>query len=129
MYGGNLSVLTAMVGSDYLPDFKDNILFLEEVGEDVYRVDRMLTQLKLSGMLSQISGFVFGKCSDCGPGKGYGSLTLEEVLDDHIKPLEIPAWYGSMIGHIENKFTIPLGTEVEIGADSGRISLLEAAVV
>ena len=129
LLGGNLSVLTAMVGSEYLPDFKDNILFLEEVGEDIYRVDRMLTQLKLAGILSQISGFVFGKCSDCGPGKGYGSLTLEEVLDDHIKPLGIPAWYGSMIGHIENKFTIPLGIEAEIDAGIGRISLLEAAVL
>ena len=57
------------------------------------------------------------------------SLTLEEVLDDHIKPLGIPAWYGSMIGHIENKFTIPLGIEAEIDSGSGRISLLEAAVV
>lgn len=128
LLGGNLSVLTAMVGSDYLPDFKGNILFLEEVGEDIYRVDRMLTQLKLAGILGQISGFVFGKCSDCGPGKGYGSLTLEEVLDDHIKPLGIPAWYGSMIGHIENKFTIPLGVESEIDADAGRITLLEPAV-
>ena len=94
-----------------------------------YLVDRMLTQLKLSGILSQISGFVFGKCTDCGPGKGYGSLTLGEVLDDHIKPLGIPAWYGSMIGHIENKFTIPLGIETEIDADRGKISLLEAAVL
>jgi len=128
LLGGNLSVLTAMVGSDYLPDFKDNILFLEEVGEDIYRVDRMLTQLSLSGILGRISGFIFGKCSDCGPGKGYGSLTLEEVLDDHIKPLGIPAWYGSMIGHIENKFTIPLGIETEIDADIGKISLLEPAV-
>lgn len=128
LLGGNLTVLTAMVGSDYLPDFKDNILFLEEVGEDIYRVDRMLTQLKLAGILDQLSGFVFGKCSDCGPGKGYGSLTLQEVLDDHIKPLGIPAWYGSMIGHIENKFTIPLGIEAEIDADKGRISLLEPAV-
>ena len=129
LLGGNLSVLTAMVGSEYLPDFKGNILFLEEVGEDIYRVDRMLTQLKLAGILKQLSGFVFGKCSDCGPGKGYGSLTLEEVLDDHIKPLEIPAWYGSMIGHIENKFTMPLGIEAEIDAGIGRISLLEAAVL
>jgi muramoyltetrapeptide carboxypeptidase len=55
--------------------------------------------------------------------------TLEEVLDDHIKPLDIPAWYGSMIGHIENKFTIPLGIRAEIDADNGRISLLEPAVV
>ncbi|MGB7450607.1 MAG: LD-carboxypeptidase [Lysobacterales bacterium] len=129
LLGGNLSVLTAMVGSDYLPDFKGNILFLEEVGEDIYRVDRMLTQLKLAGILGQISGFVFGKCSDCGPGKGYGSLTLQEVLRDHIKPLGIPAWYGSMIGHIEDKFTIPLGIESEIDADTGRITLLDSAVV
>lgn len=128
LLGGNLSVLTAMVGSEFLPDFKDNILFLEEVGEDIYRVDRMLTQLKLAGILSKLSGFVFGKCSDCGPGKGYGSLTLEEVLDDHIKPLGIPAWYGSMIGHIEKKFTMPLGVEAEIDADRGRITLLEPAV-
>lgn len=129
LFGGNLSVLTAMVGSEYLPDFKGNILFLEEVGEDIYRVDRMLTQLKLAGILDQLSGFVFGKCRSCDPGEGYGSLTLEEVLDDHIKPLGIPAWYGSMIGHIEDKFTIPLGIEAEIDARAGRIKLLESAVV
>lgn len=128
LLGGNLSVLAAMVGSKYLPGFKGNILFLEDVREDIYRIDRMLTQLKLAGILDQISGLVFGQCSDCGPGKGFGSLTLEEVLDDHIKPLGIPAWYGAMIGHIENKFTIPLGIETEIDADNGKISLLESAV-
>ena len=129
LLGGNLSVLAAMVGSDYLPDFKEGILFLEDVGEDIYRIDRMLTQLKLAGILGRLSGFVFGKCSDCGPGKGFGSLTLEEVFDDHIKPLGIPAWYGAMIGHIEKKFTMPLGIEAEIDADNGSISLLETAVI
>ena len=129
LLGGNLTVLTAMVGSDYLPDFKNNILFLEEVGEDIYRVDRMLTQLKLAGILDEISGFVFGKCSKCNAGESYGSLTMEEVLDDHIKPLGIPAWFGSMIGHIEDKFTIPLGVKAEIDADKGSIKLLEAAVI
>ena len=128
LLGGNLSVLTSMIGSDYLPDFTDNILFLEEVGEDIYRVDRMLTQLRLSGVLGRISGFVFGDCKNCGPGEGYGSLTLEEVFDDHIKPLKIPAWYGAMIGHIENKFTVPLGIRAEINATNGKISLLEPAV-
>ncbi|NQV50547.1 MAG: LD-carboxypeptidase [Candidatus Marinimicrobia bacterium] len=129
LLGGNLSVLTAMVGSEYLPDFKGNLLFLEEVGEDIYRVDRMLTQLKLAGILAEISGFVFGKCRNCDSGEGYGSLTLEEVLDDHIRPLGIPAWFGSMIGHIENKFTIPLGVNAEINADKGSIELLESAVI
>ncbi|MCF7807306.1 MAG: LD-carboxypeptidase [Candidatus Marinimicrobia bacterium] len=126
--GGNLTVLTAMIGSEYLPDWKGRILFLEDVREDIYRVDRMLTQLKLAGVLDKLAGFVFGKCSKCGPGEGYGALTMTEVLDDHIKPLGIPAWYGSMIGHIEDKFTMPLGVEAEIDAGSGKITLLEPAV-
>jgi len=128
LLGGNLSVLAAMVGSEYLPDFNGNILFLEDVREGIYRIDRMLTHLKLAGILSQLSGFIFGKCNDCNPGKGFGSLTLEEVFNDHIKPLGIPAWSGAMIGHIDKKFTIPLGIETEIDADSGKISLLEPAV-
>ncbi len=129
LVGGNLAVLTALVGSDYLPDFENKILFLEEVDENPKRVDRMMTQLKLAGILGQLSGFVFGKCSDCDPGDGYGSLTLDEVLDDHIKPLGIPAWYGSMIGHISDKFTMPLGVEAKIDANIGRITLLEPAVI
>jgi muramoyltetrapeptide carboxypeptidase len=129
LVGGNLSVLTAMVGSTYLPDWKNHILFVEETDENIYRVDRMLTQLKLAGILGQISGFVFGKCTKCDPGDGYGSLTLEEVFNDHVKPLGIPAWYGSMIGHIENKFTVPVGVEAEIDAEAGTIRLLEAAVI
>ena len=126
--GGNLTVLTAMIGSDYLPNWKGKILFLEDVREDIYRVDRMLTQLKLAGVLDKLAGFVFGKCTKCGPGEGYGALTMVEVLDDHIKPLGIPAWYGSMIGHISDKFTMPLGVEAEIDAKTGRITLLEPSV-
>ncbi len=129
LLGGNLTVLTALVGSDYLPDFNGAILFLEDVREEVYRVDRMLTQLELAGVLGGITGFVFGRCTDCDPSRSYGSLTLREVLNDHIAPLGIPAWYGSMIGHIKDKFTIPLGVQAEINADTGTIKLLEAAVV
>jgi muramoyltetrapeptide carboxypeptidase len=95
----------------------------------VYRIDRMLTQLQLAAVMKQISGFVFGKCTNCTPGEGYGSLTLEEVLTDHIKPLNVPAWYGAMIGHIENKFTVPIGIEADIDADTGAIHMLEPAVV
>jgi muramoyltetrapeptide carboxypeptidase len=129
LVGGNLTVLTAIVGSDYLPDWNGHILFLEDVREDVYRVDRMLTQLGLAGVLSKISGLVFGRCSNCDPGEGYGSFTLKEVLDQHIAPLEIPAFYGSMIGHIRDKFTIPLGVEAQIDAEAGTIELLESAVL
>ncbi len=128
LLGGNLTVLTAMVGSDYLPDFDGSILFVEDLNEEIYRVDRMLTQLSLAGILDRISGFVFGDCKNCDPGGGYGSLTLLEVLSDHIAPLGVPAWYGSMIGHIADKFTVPLGVEAEIDADEGTIKLLEPAV-
>jgi muramoyltetrapeptide carboxypeptidase len=128
LVGGNLSVLASMVGSQFLPDWKDGVLFLEDDGEKTHRMDRMLTQLKLSGILDQISGVVFGKCTNCGPDEGYGSLTLEEVLNDHIRPLRIPAWSGAMIGHIENKFTVPLGVQAEIDAERGTIQMLEPAV-
>jgi muramoyltetrapeptide carboxypeptidase len=129
LIGGNLTILTTLMGSDYLPDFNGCILFVEDLNEQVYRIDRMLTQLKLAGVLDRIAGFVFGRCTRCDPGDGYGSLTLEQVFDDHVAPLGIPAWYGSMIGHIKHQFTVPLGIEAEIDADEGTIKLLESAVV
>ncbi len=129
LVGGNLTVFTALIGSDYLPDWKDHILFIEDVGEGIYRIDRMMTQLKLAGVLDQISGFIFGKCTDCDADSGYSSFTLEEVLDDHIKPLGIPAYQGAMIGHISDKFTIPLGVTAELDAARGTIQLLESAVM
>ncbi|MBW4687221.1 MAG: LD-carboxypeptidase [Komarekiella atlantica HA4396-MV6] len=127
LVGGNLSVLAAMVGSPYLPSWNKSILFVEEIGEDVYRLDRMLTQLKTAGILNQIAGFIFGQCTNCSLGDE-PSFTLMQVLQDHIIPLNIPAWYGSMIGHIKDKFTLPIGVEVEIDANFGTIRMLEAAV-
>jgi len=126
--GGNLTVLTAIMGSPYVPDFDGAILFVEDVGEDIYRIDRMLTTLKLAGILGRIRGFVWGTCSECEPGSGFGSLTFEELFADHIAPLKIPAWQGAMIGHRTPQFTIAEGVEVEIDATAGRIRMLEPAV-
>jgi muramoyltetrapeptide carboxypeptidase len=117
-----------MLGSEYLPEWEGSILFLEDVGEDVYRIDRMLTQLKLAGVLDKISGFAFGRCTDCNPSNSF-SLSLEQVLKDHIQSIKIPAFYGSMIGHIDNMFTIPVGVQAEINADDGSIRLLEVPTV
>ncbi len=129
LLGGNLTVLTTILGSPYLPDWDGAILFCEDVREDFYRIDRMLTQLKLAGVLSKIRGFVFGGCSECGPGDGnYGALTLEEIFSDHIKPLAVPAWQGAMIGHAQPQWTLPVGAQVEIDATAGTIALLEPAV-
>jgi muramoyltetrapeptide carboxypeptidase len=127
--GGNLSLLTAITGSEYLPDWEGSILFIEDVDEAVYRIDRMMTELALSGVLGKINGFIFGRCTDCEPGRGFGSLTMEEMLAEHIDPLGIPAFSGSMIGHIDEQFTIPLGIDVEMNADAGSIRMLEAGVI
>ncbi|ADF54106.1 S66 peptidase family protein [Zunongwangia profunda] len=131
LLGGNLSVLTGIMGSKYFPDdWNNKILYIEDVGEKVYAVDRMMTQLQLGGVFKQITGFIFGKCTECDPGgSGYGSLTLEEVLDHYIKPLGIPAFSGAMIGHIDDNSTIPNGIEAKIDASAGTIQLLEAAVI
>ena len=126
--GGNLAVLTGIVGSDYLPTWKGKILFLEEVNEELYRVDRMFSQLKLAGILDQVSGVVIGKCTSCKPSGGYGTLTLEEILRDFLYPLGVPVFQGAMIGHIPSQFSMPIGIEAEIDADKGTIQLLSAAV-
>ena len=124
LVGGNLTVLTALAGSPYLPAFKGRILFLEDVEEAPYRIDRMLTTLKLMGALDVISGFIFGECTDCDPGAGYGSLTLDQIFDDHIRPLGIPAYRGAMIGHIKEQFIVPVGGQVELDADAGTFRML-----
>jgi muramoyltetrapeptide carboxypeptidase len=128
LVGGNLTVLSALIGSNYLPDWKNKILFLEEAKEEPYSIDRMLTQLKLSGVLDSISGFVFGKCAKCEAEEPLKAFTFHEVILQHILPLGIPAFYGAMIGHIENKLTIPLGIQASMDAESGKIELLENAV-
>ena len=129
LVGGNLTVLSHLVGTPYLPDFAGCLLFLEDVHEDLYRVDRMLTQLGQAGVLRQARGVVFGTCKDCNPGEGYGALTLEELLDDHVKPLGVPAYAGAQIGHIDDQFTVPLGVRAELDAEAGTLRLLEPAVV
>jgi muramoyltetrapeptide carboxypeptidase len=129
LIGGNLTVLAGIIGSDYLPSWENKILFLEETGEEPYRIDRMLTQLKLAGVLNNIKGFVFGKCVKCDAEEPEKAFTLKEVLEQHLKPLGIPAFYGAMIGHIENKYTLPIGIKAEIDADNGVIKLLESAVL
>ncbi|WP_028526117.1 S66 peptidase family protein [Runella limosa] len=130
LLGGNLTVLSHLLGSPYVPDWKGSLFFCEDVDEAPYRVDRMLTQLKLSGIFDEMSGFIFGKCTECEPGNGsYGSLTLEDLWSDHLQPAQKPAFSGSMIGHIRQKFTIPVGIEAEMDAVTGVIQFLEKAVV
>ena len=130
LVGGNLAVLTSMAGSPYYPRFDGAILFLEEVNEYIYRVDRMLSTLKLSGALDRVAGVVLGGFTNCGPGDGnYGTLTLDEVFDDYFKPLRVPVYSGALFGHIKRKFTLPVGLDVEMDADAGTLRYLQPAVL
>ncbi len=126
----NLAVLAAMVGSPYLPRWDGVILIVEEVGEPVYRIDRLLSQLKLTGILDRLAGFIFAQCTRCGdPGDRDPTLSLGRVLQDWIRPLEIPSWQGFAVGHVPDKWTLPLGVSVEIDARRGSVDLLEPAVL
>ncbi len=126
LIGGNLSLMVKLVGTPYEPSYEGKILFLEDVGEAPYRIDGMFTHLKLAGRLAQLAGIVFGKCSEC-EAQG-NSLSLEQVLNEHLKPLGIPVVRGLMIGHIEDNATIPIGTLAKLDSNVAGISMLEPAV-
>ena len=129
LLGGNLAVLTALVGTPYLPDFTGAILFVEEIDEAEYRIDRMMTQLSQAGMLGKVAGVVFGQCTNCGtddsPGIGF---SLSEILDQHLAPLGVPAFQGALFGHVANQYSLPVGIRAEIDADAGTIRILEPVV-
>ena len=129
LLGGNLAVLTSMAGSPYWPAFDGAILFLEDINEYIYRVDRMLSTLMLSGVLQRVAGVVLGAFTKCEPGDGYGTLTLDEVFDDYFKPLNVPVYSGAQFGHVKRKFTLPVGLEVEMDANAGTVRYLQPAVL
>jgi muramoyltetrapeptide carboxypeptidase len=130
LLGGNLTVLTALAGTPYLPSFDGAILFLEDVDEAEYRIDRMLTQIGQAGVLSKLAGVVFGQCTSCRASDGSTSpFTLNDVLRQHLGSLGVPAYHGAWFGHIADQFTLPVGARAEIDADAGTLRLLEAAVV
>ncbi|ALV04778.1 S66 peptidase family protein [Roseateles depolymerans] len=128
LIGGNLTVLASLAGSPFFPDCRGALLFLEDTNEYIYRLDRCLSTLRLAGALDQLAGVVLGKFTRCGPGEGYGTLTLDEVFDDYFLPLNVPVYRGAMIGHIRRKFTVPVGQMAEIDSQAGTVRLLSSAV-
>lgn len=128
LVGGNLSVLTSLIGSEYLPSWKNKILFLEDIAEEPYSIDRMLMQLKLNGVFRQVKGVILGNFRKCFAEEPDRSFTLEEVFDQYFSSLNIPVFYGAQIGHVVNKVTVPVGAQVRMDADKGIISLLHPAV-
>lgn len=129
LLGGNLCLMAHLVGTPYFPDLRGAILFLEDVGEAFYRVDRMLTQLWLSGALAGVAGIAFGKFTEGGPSNGFvQNRVLEDILGERPRALGIPAVVGLMIGHVDNNTTVPVGCAAELDADAGTLTLLEPGV-
>ncbi len=129
LVGGNLAVLTSLAGTPYMPPLQGAILFLEDVNEYIYRVDRMLSTLLLGGALSQVAGVVLGGFTNCSPSEGsFGTLTLDEVFDDYFGSLGVPVLRGLQFGHVKEKLTFPLGVMAELDADAGTLRLLQPAV-
>lgn len=109
LVGGNLAVLAALCGTPFAPDLSDGILILEDINEPVYRVDRMLQQLKLSGALNGCKAIAFGACVKCPDDAGGGGRAFDEVLGEIAHELGVPCLAGIPIGHIDEQWTIPLG--------------------
>jgi muramoyltetrapeptide carboxypeptidase len=130
LIGGNLSLVATLCGTPYSPDYEGRILLLEDVGEATYRLDRMLTQLWLSGGLDKLAGIVIGKFSGCKTSASWPwQFTVEQVIRDRCEALGIPALRGLMIGHVPEQTTLPIGCMAELDADAGTLRLLEAGVV
>jgi muramoyltetrapeptide carboxypeptidase len=128
--GGNLAMITSSAGTGYFPDLKNAVLFLEEVCEAPYRVDRMLNQLRLMNVFNEISGLILGAFTECNESnRDKKTLTLGEVIHNYLSDLEIPVIYNFPHGHIKSKITIPYGIDVNINASRATAEYMENAVV
>jgi muramoyltetrapeptide carboxypeptidase len=130
LVGGNLSLMSALNCTAYDLDFRDKLVFLEEVGEAPYRIDRMLTQLlQTEGKLRSAAGIVLGRFNDCEAEDLDRSLSLYETLHDRLSGLGIPVLYGLSFGHINKNLTIPFGIKAKLDTEAQTLTLLEAGVL
>ena len=133
LIGGNLSIVTSLIGTEYDIDFSGKIIFLEEFLEEPYRIDRMLTQMIQAGKFKNAAGIALGVFKMCESDKinpsFKNSFNLLEVLKDRLGNLGIPVVYGLSFGHVVDKFTLPFGAEAELNTETNQIKLLEAGVI
>lgn len=127
--GGNLALIAATMGTPYEIDTKDKLLFLEEIGEEPYRVDRMLTQLALAGKFDDAAGIILGDWNNCEASKHKVSLTLMEVFREIIVPFNKPTIFDLKAGHCNPKVTLPFGVKATLYADAGQLTIEEGATL
>ena len=123
--GGNLALLAAMTGTPLAPSLEGAILFIEDVGEAPYRVDRMLTQLRLSGALDRVAGVLIGAFTRCAPGPD--GARVEDVLAERLGGLGVPVLAGVPTGHVDDPLELPLGARARMDT-RGCVTFLEHPV-
>lgn len=129
LLGGCLSLINVMFGTPFCPDFDGAILFIEDIDEDAYRVDRYLAQMKMAGILDCVSGIVLGQFIDCEEkDKSKPTLELEEIFHDYFERLNIPIIQDFAYGHGPIKHTIPVGAEAYLNTEEGGLFIIESAV-
>lgn len=124
LWGGNLTMIISMMGSQYFPDMSGKILFIEETGEEPYRLDRSLTQLRLCGALHEAAGVIVGYMTGCNP-KLANSFVAEEVIKERLGDLDIPVMLKAPIGHEQPNYPLPVGANVRLDTTSGSLTLLD----
>jgi muramoyltetrapeptide carboxypeptidase len=124
--GGNLSVMAGLAGTGYLPDCTGHVVFFEEVSEDAYRIDRLLVQLELAGVLRDPAAVVFGQCSRCSSDAGW---TAERTIREHLAGYPCPSFIGAPIGHASPVYTLPVGLPATVDAGEGTVRFQGPAVV
>ena len=129
LLGGNLSILTSLMGTDYFPKLKDSILYFEEINEPPYRIDRMFNHLRLSKMLKGIRGIILGRFVDCyETDTEKATLTLNEVVLDYFNSVKMPVVYNFKHGHIKDNITLPYGIKCVLNASRDFFEIPESAV-
>lgn len=123
LVGGTLTLINSLIGTPYEPNFKKAILVLEDVGEDPYRIDRMLTQLRLSGIFDKISGVVLGDWHNC-ISKDQSDGDIDTVLSEHFCSLSIPVVKGFPYGHGVKGTIFPIGAKARLNATKGILEIL-----
>jgi muramoyltetrapeptide carboxypeptidase len=127
--GGNLTLLQCLVGTPWFPDLAGAILFLEDIGEDLYRVDRILAHFRSLGVLERLAGVLVGRFTEMDRHMRDGAMGFGEVMAEYFEPLGVPVAYGFPVGHIDSQWTLPLGVRARLDADAGSVELLEPAVL
>lgn len=126
LMGGNLAILASLCGTRFAPDTRGCILFLEDVSEPVYRIDRLFVQLRLAGLLDGIAGLALGRFTDLGDVDP--ERDLRAVLREVAHNLRVPAIMDLPIGHVEHNSTLPVGVMARLDVDQGTLETLEPAV-